>query len=113
MPARLPTRLMRRVSRLGPVPSACPMPTSEEGKLAHVADSARACVHSEMGSVGQELLLVTSWFALFNPPAAIAPFVAVAGRFPADVQHRMALRIATYYAVALVGAALIGHPLLG
>jgi multiple antibiotic resistance protein len=63
-------------------------------------------------SVDQDLLLFTSLFALFNPPAAIAPFVAVTGAFPRDVQHRMAKRIGCYYALAMVGAALVGHPLL-
>ncbi len=60
----------------------------------------------------QDLLLFTSLFALFNPPAAIAPFVAVTGRFPADVQHRIARRIAMYYLIAMIGGALIGRPLL-
>ncbi len=63
-------------------------------------------------AVEQELLLFTSLLTLFSPPAAVAPFVAITGRFTPDIQRRMAARIAAYYGVTLLGAALIGRPVL-
>jgi multiple antibiotic resistance protein len=65
-----------------------------------------------MGLFRQTLLLGMSLLTLFNPPSAMAAFASLAGRYPRDVQSRMARRTAGYYAVAILLMTWAGRPLL-
>ena len=59
------------------------------------------------------LVLLVGLVALFNPPSALGPFVAVARRFDAGTQKRMARSVAVNYAVALVVSTWVGQIILG
>ena len=62
--------------------------------------------------IGELILLATSLFSIFSPPAAIGPIATVSGEYPRAAQRRMAIQVAVSYAVVLVIAAWVGQWLL-
>jgi multiple antibiotic resistance protein len=60
----------------------------------------------------QLILLFTSLFAIFSPPANIGPFAAISGHFPRPIQRRIALQVAASYAGVLIISAWVGQWLL-
>ena len=62
--------------------------------------------------IGELVLLATSLFSIFSPPAAIGPIATVSGEYPPPAQRRMAIQVAVSYAVVLVIAAWVGQWLL-
>ncbi len=62
--------------------------------------------------VEQLILLLTSLFAIFSPPANIGPIAAVSGRFSAPERRRIAIQVAISYAGVLIISAWVGQWLL-
>jgi multiple antibiotic resistance protein len=60
----------------------------------------------------QLLILFTSLFAIFSPPAAIGPIATISGGYPRSVQRRIALQVAAAYAGVLIISAWVGQWLL-
>ena len=60
----------------------------------------------------QLVILFTSLFAIFSPPAAIGAIAAICSRFSRPIQRQMAWRIAAYFGAVLITVAWIGQWLL-
>jgi len=65
-----------------------------------------------MAMVRYALLFGISLLTLFNPPSVMAAFASLAGRYPSEIQTRMARRTALYYAVAILLLTWAGRPLM-
>jgi multiple antibiotic resistance protein len=62
--------------------------------------------------VKEMALLWLSLLTLFNPPSAIAAFAPLVKSYPAEVQHRMAGRVAGFYLLVMLLVTWAGRPLL-
>lgn len=60
----------------------------------------------------QLLILFTSLFAIFSPPAALGPIATISGDYPRHIQRRIATQITVAYAGVLIVAAWVGQWLL-
>jgi len=63
-------------------------------------------------SVDELVLVGVGLLSLFSPPSNIGPFATICGRFPRNIQHKIALRIFYSYCAAGLLCVWMGHWLL-